>query len=47
MVIMVLITGREKIMGEFTVTGWLKGLGWVSAAAVMGVAVVAMIATSF
>jgi Mn2+/Fe2+ NRAMP family transporter len=46
MVIMMLITGREKIMGDFTVTGWLKGLGWVSTA-VMAVAVVAMTATSF
>jgi NRAMP (natural resistance-associated macrophage protein)-like metal ion transporter len=46
MAIMMLITGREKIMGEFTVTGWLKGLGWVSTA-VMAAAVLAMIATSF
>lgn len=46
MATMMLITARQKIMGDFVVTGWLKALGW-TATAVMAFAVIAMLATSF
>lgn len=45
MVVMMLIAARQDIMGRFPVRGWLRGLGW-TATAVMGLAVVAMLATS-
>ena len=46
MVIMMMMSGRDRIMGEFTVKGWLRALGWC-ATGIMAVAVVAMVATSF
>lgn len=46
MAIMMLLSGKEKAMGEFTVGGWLKGLGWL-ATGVMALAAAAMLATSF
>ena len=46
MAMMMLIGARKTIMGPFTVTGWLRGVGWVSTV-VMAVAVIAMLATSF
>lgn len=46
MIIMMFMSSREKIMGEFTVTGRLRALGWC-ATAIMAAAVVAMLATSF
>jgi NRAMP (natural resistance-associated macrophage protein)-like metal ion transporter len=46
MVIMMLMSAQTKIMGEFTVKGWLKALGWC-ATAIMAAAVAAMAATSF
>ena len=45
MAIMMLMSARSEVMGEFTVGGWLKGLGW-AATAVMALAVVAMLVTS-
>jgi Mn2+/Fe2+ NRAMP family transporter len=30
MVVMMLITGEPRVMGKFTVTGWLRGLGWTA-----------------
>lgn len=46
MVMMMLMSAQKKIMGEFTVKGWLKALGW-GATAIMAAAVAAMAATSF
>jgi len=46
MAIMMLLTARTDIMGEFIVNGWLKILGW-AATILMGLVVVAMIVTSF
>jgi Mn2+/Fe2+ NRAMP family transporter len=45
MAIMMWLAGAPKVMGDFVITGWTKGLGWV-ATAVMAVAVGAMLATS-
>jgi Mn2+/Fe2+ NRAMP family transporter len=45
MAIMMWMAAAPKIMGDFIITGWTKGLGWV-ATAVMAVAVAAMLATS-
>ncbi|MBN9282765.1 MAG: divalent metal cation transporter, partial [Hyphomicrobium denitrificans] len=39
--IMMLMAGNKKVMGQFTVHGWLSYLGW-STAAVMALASVAM-----
>jgi Mn2+/Fe2+ NRAMP family transporter len=44
MVILMLMTADRRIMGEFTVKGWLRTLGWLSTAA-MAACVVAMAAT--
>ena len=44
MLLIMLITSNTRIMGEFTVKGWLKWLGWLGTA-VMGVAAVAMFTT--
>jgi NRAMP (natural resistance-associated macrophage protein)-like metal ion transporter len=44
MVILMLMTTQRKIMGEFTLGGWLRAGGWVSTAA-MTACVVAMFAT--
>jgi Mn2+/Fe2+ NRAMP family transporter len=45
MAIMMWLAAAPKVMGDFVITGWTKGLGWV-ATAVMAVAVAAMLATS-
>ena len=45
MAIMMWLAAASKVMGDFVVTGWVKGLGWV-ATAVMAAAVAAMLATS-
>jgi NRAMP (natural resistance-associated macrophage protein)-like metal ion transporter len=45
MAVMMWLAAAPKVMGEFVVVGWTKGLGW-AATAVMAVAVVAMLATS-
>jgi Mn2+/Fe2+ NRAMP family transporter len=45
MAVMMWLAAAPKVMGEFVVAGWTKGLGW-AATAVMAVAVVAMLATS-
>jgi Mn2+/Fe2+ NRAMP family transporter len=44
MVILMLMTAERRIMGEFTVKGWLCALGWISTAA-MTACVVGMFAT--
>jgi Mn2+/Fe2+ NRAMP family transporter len=44
MVILMLMTADRRIMGEFTVKGWLRTLGWLSTAA-MAACVVGMAAT--
>ena len=44
MLLIMLITSNTRIMGEFTVKGWLKWLGWLGTT-VMGVAAVAMFIT--
>ncbi|WP_201839154.1 NRAMP family divalent metal transporter [Microvirga zambiensis] len=44
MAIMMLLSAKEQVMGQFTVSGWLKGLGWL-ATAVMALAAAAMLAT--
>lgn len=41
MALMMLMAANSKIMGEFTIGGWLTGLGWV-ATTVMAAAAVAM-----
>lgn len=41
MALMMSMAGNAKIMGDFTIGGWLKGLGW-TATATMAVAAVAM-----
>src|SRR4030088_2912567 len=45
MAIMMWLAAAPKVMGDFVITGWTKGLGWV-ATAVMALAVAAMLATS-
>jgi hypothetical protein len=30
MAVMMLITREPRVMGKFTVTGWLRGLGWTA-----------------
>jgi len=44
MVIVMLMSGRAEVMGDFVVKGPLRALGW-AATAIMGIAVVVMIAT--
>lgn len=44
MVVILLLAQNTKIMGQFTVTGWLKWLAWL-ATLVMGIAAVVMFAT--
>ena len=46
MAVMMLIASRKEVLGDFTVNGGLRILGWI-ATAVMTVAVVAMAVTSF
>jgi hypothetical protein len=31
--VMMVVTAQRKIMGKFTIDGWLRWLGWVSTAA--------------
>jgi NRAMP (natural resistance-associated macrophage protein)-like metal ion transporter len=42
MTIMMLMTAQPRIMGKFTITGWLRWLGWVSTSA-MAACVIGMI----
>ena len=44
MVILMLITAQRSIMGEFTIGGWLRALGWLATAA-MAACVCGMFAT--
>ena len=41
MTVMMLMTAQRRVMGEFTIRGWLRWLGWAStfamAACVLGV----------
>jgi Mn2+/Fe2+ NRAMP family transporter len=46
MVILMMMTARSNIMGEFTIRGWLQVLGWTSTGA-MAFCVVGMGITSF
>jgi Mn2+/Fe2+ NRAMP family transporter len=46
MVILMMMTARPNVMGEFTIRGWLRGLGWVSTGA-MALCVIGMGVTSF
>jgi NRAMP (natural resistance-associated macrophage protein)-like metal ion transporter len=46
MAVMMVLAARPKVMGEFAIGPWLKGLGWI-ATGVMALSVVAMAATSF
>ncbi len=46
MVVMTLMTQRRDIMGDATVAGWLRGLGWASTAA-MAACVAGMAASWF
>jgi Mn2+/Fe2+ NRAMP family transporter len=44
MIIVMLLSARREVMGEFAVRGPLRALGW-AATAIMGVAVIVMIGT--
>ena len=44
MVLLMLMTANRSIMGDFTIGGWLRGLGWLSTAA-MAACVVGMLLT--
>jgi Mn2+/Fe2+ NRAMP family transporter len=44
MVMIMVMASRRKVMGEFTLSRWLKGLGWL-ATAVMTAATIGMFAT--
>ena len=44
MVILMLMTAQRRIMGEFTIGGWLRALGWMSTVA-MAACVGGMFAT--
>ena len=46
MVILMMMTVRSNIMGEFTIRGWFRALGWLSTGA-MAFCVVGMGITSF
>lgn len=46
MAVLMVMTAQPRIMGEFTVTGWLRGLGWASTAA-MALSVAGMVAGWF
>ena len=46
MALMMMMAANAKIMGQFTIGGWLTGLGWI-ATGVMAVAALAMGITSF
>jgi Mn2+/Fe2+ NRAMP family transporter len=44
MMILMLMAAQRSIMGEFTIGGWLRALGWMSTA-VMAACVIGMFAT--
>ena len=44
MVLIMLLTGSRRVMGQFTLCGWLKWLGWLGTA-VMTLAAIALFAT--
>jgi Mn2+/Fe2+ NRAMP family transporter len=44
MAMIMLMASRRKVMGEFALGLWLKGLGWLATAA-MATAAIAMLAT--
>ena len=44
MVLIMLLTGSKRVMGQFTLRGWLRWLGWLGTA-VMALAAVALFAT--
>ena len=44
MVMIMLMASRRQVMGQFTLTPWLKTLGWL-ATAVMAAAAIGMFAT--
>jgi hypothetical protein len=44
MVMIMVMASRRKVMRQFVIGGWLKGLGWL-ATAVMAAAAAGMIAT--
>jgi Mn2+/Fe2+ NRAMP family transporter len=46
MAIMMWMAAAPKVMGAFVIGGWIKGLGW-AATGIMGLSVVAMLATMF
>ena len=45
MVVMMVMTAETKVMGQFTVQGWLRRFGWASTIA-MAACVLGMVATS-
>ena len=44
MVLIMLLTGSKRVMGQFTLRGWLRWLGWLGTA-VMTLAAVTLFAT--
>ncbi|MDX0894692.1 divalent metal cation transporter [Sinorhizobium medicae] len=46
MAVMMLMTAKERVMGKFTISGWLRWLGWAATAA-MTASVLGMAVTSF
>jgi Mn2+/Fe2+ NRAMP family transporter len=36
MTVMMLMTAQRKVMGQFTIGGWLRWLGWTSTLAMAG-----------
>ena len=46
MAVMMLITAKKQVMGEFTISGWLRWLGWATTAT-MGACAIGMVATWF
>jgi Mn2+/Fe2+ NRAMP family transporter len=36
MIIMMLMTADSKVMGKFTINGWLRWLGWAATVAMAG-----------
>jgi Mn2+/Fe2+ NRAMP family transporter len=36
MTVMMLMTAQRKVMGHFTIGGWLRWLGWASTLAMAG-----------
>ena len=46
MIVMMLMTAQSRVMGQFTIAGWLRWLGWATTAA-MTACVIGMLVTSF